>query len=359
MPDSKSNSLSALQLLLAPQKAESRPVMVIAGDDGYLRHEVRRALLRQIGDEAPAAPQVFAGPTADIRDVLDGLCERSLFDDAARVVVIEEADPLIKQFRPQLEDYAAAPRSEATLVIEAASWPKNTKLAKAIAQTGLTIDASNPDKGREATAFASQLKKWLTTRARQDYECELAPDAADCLLELLPPQPGIVLQETTRLALLVGDARRIDAQTVRDNVGSWRARKTWDMIDAAAEGRAAEALGQLDRLIAAGEQPHALMPQMASTLRRFAMAVRVFEQTEAARGHATLRTALQQAGAPPFKLAAMERQLRQIGRQRARALSSWLLAADLDLKGHNSPQDRARRVLETLIVRLAKQTSSA
>ena len=129
------------------------------------------------------------------------------------------------------------------------------------------------------------------------------------------------------------------------------------MIDAAADGRAAEALDQLDRLLAAGEEPHALLPQMASTLRNFAMAVRLFEQAERGGSRPSLRSALEQAGTPPFKLGDAQRQLQQIGRERARHLYDWLLQADLDLKGHNSTKDRARRVLETLIVRLAAQNA--
>jgi hypothetical protein len=53
-----------------------------------------------------------------------------------------------------------------------------------------------------------------------------------------------------------------------------------------------------------------------------------------------------------------EAQLRQIGRPRAKQLYRWLLAADLALKGHNSSKDRARRELETLIVRLSRQAQT-
>ena len=58
-------------------------------------------------------------------------------------------------------------------------------------------------------------------------------------------------------------------------------------------------------------------------------------------------------GCPPFKLNAAESQLRQIGRERAAQLYQWLLAADLELKGYNSTKERARRVIETLIVKLS------
>ena len=120
-------------------------------------------------------------------------------------------------------------------------------------------------------------------------------------------------------------------------------------------GRAADALQQLDRLLASGEEPQALLPQMASTFRKFAAAARVFERAEQQGRRLSLRAALEQTGMPPFKLSAGEAQLKQIGRERAKQLYRWLLAADIELKGYNSARDRARRVLEILIVRLAKQ----
>jgi DNA polymerase-3 subunit delta len=149
----------------------------------------------------------------------------------------------------------------------------------------------------------------------------------------------------------------IDATIVRENVGGWRTRTTWDLVDAAAEGRAADALGQLHRLIAAGEKPQGLLPQIGHSLRQLATATRLIETAEAAKGRLSLRAALEQAGVPPFKLATAERQLRQLGRPRAKELIGWLLAADLAMKSHNSSDARARLELERLIVRLSSAMS--
>jgi len=118
-----------------------------------------------------------------------------------------------------------------------------------------------------------QAKSWLTQRAKAVHDVRLEAAAADALLELVPPELGILVQEIAKLALVVGPDRVIDVKLVQENVGGWRTRATWDMIDAAADGRAADALGQLNRLIASGEKPFGLLPQMASSLRRFSTAV--------------------------------------------------------------------------------------
>ncbi|MEQ8835439.1 MAG: DNA polymerase III subunit delta [Lacipirellulaceae bacterium] len=359
MAKKSANNCSALELLIHPSASRFTPLCVQAGDEGFLQHEARLALIEAL--DAQDSVETFEGRYCELRDVLDALRELSLFGADQRVVVVEDADPFVKRYRGELEDYVAKPADSAVLILECASWPGNTRLAKAVAEAGLTVRCQTPDKGRELTEFIGQLKKWLEHSAKHQFDCTLDRSGADALLEQLEPVAGIVFQEVARLSLLAGDASgngggTIDGKLVREHVGGWRTRKTWDMIDAAADGNAVSALEQLDRLLSAGEEPHALLPQMASTLRRFAMAVRVFEQVEQRGRKGSLRQSLERAGAPKFKLGDMERQMRQIGRDRARQLYDWLLEADLGLKGYNSTKDRARRVLETLIVRLAQQS---
>ena len=364
---SSNQTADALPFLMAPGDYPFGPVCVVAGDDAYLRHEARVALCKRLlsDGDGELAQETLHGREAELRDVLDALSERSLFGSEQRVVVVEDADPFVKQYRAALEDYLQRPAHDAVLVLDVQTWPGNTRLAKAVAASGLTIRCSVPQKGREASEFTRQVKDWLVHVAQVEYGVKLERPAVELLLEQLPTEVGILYQEVGRLALLAlstgkaaGGGKSIDRQLVADNVGGWRVRKTWDMIDAAAEGRADEALLQLDRLISAGEEPHALLPQMASTLRRFAAAVRLYEQAERRRQRLSLRTALEQAGIPKFKLGQAEQQLRQIRRDRAKQLFEWLLAADLETKGHNSTKDRARRVIETLIVRLSRQVEA-
>lgn len=343
----KTNAITALEYLSKPESFPSACVIAITGDDAYLKSSVLIALRRQIlgGEEGEFSLTTLAGRDAHFRDLLDSLASVSLFGRGRRMVVVEEADPFVSQFRQELEEYVARPFRSGVLVLEVKTWPSNTRLAKAVAAAGVTIECKPPNE--------RQSKSWLSQRAKTAHDVRLEAAAADALLELLPPELGILEQELAKLALLVGENRAIDAQLVRDNVGGWRTRTTWEMIDAAADGRAAVALAELDRLISAGEKPHGLLPQMSSSLRRFALAAGQIEAAEADRRRLPLRDALAQAGVPPFKLSDAERQLRQIGRHRARELTGWLLAADLAIKGHNSADDRARMELERLIVRLA------
>ena len=131
------------------------------------------------------------------------------------------------------------------------------------------------------------------------------------------------------------------------------------MIDAAAAGDAKAALVQLDRLILAGENPIGLLAQMASPLRRLAAATRIVRNAQAEGRRPQLRQALEEAGVSkwPKAMDKAESQLRQLGARRAAKLYNWLLEADLALKGTSSSPDRARLMLEQLIVRMGKMTS--
>jgi DNA polymerase-3 subunit delta len=343
----KSGDVRALEFLANEAKYAPQSVCAVYGDDAYLKSEVLNALRRQwLGDgDQEFSLSTFGGRESQLRDVLDALATVSLFGSGRRMAVIEEADTFVTQYRSELEDYIARPTGNAVLVLEVKTWQANTKLTKAVAASGLSIDCSSPSE--------RQLKSWLIQRAKTIHGARLEAAAVDALFEQVPPELGILVQEVAKLALVAGQGRAIDVNLVQENVGGWRARTTWEMIDAAADGRAADAIAQLDRVIASGEKPQGLLPQMASSLKRFATACNLIEAAEADRRRLPVRDALSQAGVPPFKLNDAERQLKQIGRPRAKQLTQWLLAADLAMKGHNSSDERARIELERLIVRLA------
>lgn len=357
----KTGVASALEYLAHPDKYPAAHFCAVYGDDAFLKAEVLTTLRRQVlkGEEADFGLTVFTGRETQLRDVRDALSSQSLFGDGARVVIIEEADTFVTEYRAELEDFVTATRG--VLVLDVKTWPGNTRLAKAVDANGLAIDCRSYEalQPKDQKPREREVKKWLAERTKAVYQVQIDSAAVDALVELVPPEPGILVQEIARLALLTGADRTIDTQLVRDNVGGWRTRATWDMVDAAADGRAADALLQLDRLITSGEKPQGLLPQMASTLRRFASAIELFEAAEADGRRLPSREALSQAGVLPFKLNDAERQLRQIGRRRAKQLTQWLLAADLAVKSYNSADDRARTELEKIIVQLSKDAVAA
>ncbi|REJ68629.1 MAG: DNA polymerase III subunit delta [Planctomycetota bacterium] len=350
MPAAKKKALTALAYLADVDKHPPRPICVAYGDDAFLQAQVRDALRGTIcgGGDGEAALTTYSGRAVDLCDVLDGLRTVSLFGDR-RMIEIENADEFVQRHRAALEDYATAPSSAAVLLLLVSSWPGNTRLARELADSGLVVDCKRPAKSSEAERRA---KKWLPQRARDCHGFRFSSGGAELLVERVGPDLGLLDQELSKLAVLAEGGTVTDAQ-VEQTAGSWRTRTVWEMLDAMLDGRAAIALTNLDRLLLAGEHPVAILGQIGSSLRRFSAAARIYADAQGAGGRVSLKEALQQAGILHFKLRDAERQLKRLGRPRALRLAQRLLAADLALKGASSAPDRARLVVERLLVETA------
>ena len=336
----------ALDFLDRPVSA-APAVCVVFGDEVFLKQEsldhLRSSVLGQ--EDGEFSLSELDGETATPQQVFDCLSTVALFGGGQRLVIVREADDFVSRHRGALETYVAKAKSSGVLVLEVASWPSNTKLAKAVAATGLTVDCKTPS--------PQAIAKWLTARAAQKHRAKLDRQAAALLLDTVEPDLGLLDQELAKLALAAGLDGTIDAALVREYVGGWRTKTTWDMLDLAAAGNAAEAILQLDRLLSSGESPVAILAQIGSTLRRFAAAARLIQRSEQQGRRPNLRPALEAAGFKPFVLGKAETQMRQLGRQRCVKLYRWVLEADLALKGASSAPARARIVLERLIAQMS------
>jgi DNA polymerase-3 subunit delta len=345
--------IDAVDYLAHPQKFPAAAVCVAYGDETFLQRQVLTELRQAVlgSDDGTFSLSTFAGAAVTLRDVLDELSTAAMFGTGRRMIVIDDADPFVSRYRSELEDYVAKPRTTAVLVLVPSTWASSTRLFKAVAESGLQIECKTPT--------PAKLLKWLVDWAKRRHQAKLEPAAAEAMLDIIEPELGLLDQELAKLAMIAGEGKAIDAEMVRDAVGGWRVKTAWEMLDAAANGDAPEALKQLDRLLLAGEVPIALLAQIGSTLRRFAAASRLVQQAEAQRRRISLRQALEEAGFKPFAIGKAEVQLRQLGRARASKLYTWLLEADLALKGTSSSPARARLMLEQLIVRMNRQPAPA
>jgi DNA polymerase-3 subunit delta len=340
--------LDALDLIAHPEKHPVPGMVVLFGDEDFLKRQALLALKRQVlcGEDADFSVDLLPGKQCTPRDLNDALATRALFGGGRHLVVVENADEFVTQNRLALENLVQRSGRTSVLVLEVKQWASNTRLYKALAETGLQVECKFPPEAR--------LLKWLVAQARSVHQAQLEADAAELLVETVEAELGLLDQELAKLASLAGHGAKITADMVREAVGGWRAKTAWEMLDAMLEGDARSALLQLDHLLQGGEVPIALLAQIGSSLRRLATAARLVEQGERTRRPIALRQALERAGVKPFMLGKVEPQLRRLGRMRAGHLYRWLLEADLALKGSSSSPARARLVLEKLIVRVAR-----
>ncbi len=336
----------AKDFLSSPPKGPPPPVCVLFGQEVFFKYQVLRVIRGQLGGPGieELAIDRFGGDQADWSQVAQALWTLPMFGPGVRLVLVEEADGFVSRFREPLEQYVAKPCQKTVLVLEVTSWPGNTRLAKAVASVGWTVDC-NPLR-------PAQIAGWLAVWARQSYQIRLEPEAAQLLVDWVGVELGLLDQELQKLALAVGPNGRVQPEHVHQYSASWRTKTVWEVLDAALAGNLPEALVHLDRLLLAGETPVGLFAQMSASLRRFAAAARRVLDAEAAGQRLSLREALRQAGVVPYFLDKAEMQLRRLGRTRASRLYQWLLETDLALKGASALPGRF--VLETLLMQLAE-----
>lgn len=331
---------------------------VLHGDEPFLKRIVLKKIQGAMGTDGDLSFSSRDG--ADLRwaEVLDEVSTRSLFGDAPRTVIIRQADSFVTINREQLEDYVAASKGSAQIVLEVKSWPANTRLAKAVAKKGLAIACRAPERkaGRRATVDVQRLAAWIAQRAANHHGLEVSHQQVQQVIELVGDNLGVIDNELAKLALFADDAGRLAPETIQTVVGGWRMQTTWVLLDAACSGDARQALVHLDRLIQSGEHSQALFGAFSWSLRRFAAAVRIVQMQEQTGQRRDLSAALVEAGVSQFprdRFQAAEQSLRQIGRARGDRLYRTLLKSDLKLKGSHSMPERARLVLEEIIFELS------
>ena len=338
---------SAITYLIGKRPAAPQAVNVLFGNEPYLKKAV---LSRLTGIVLPDKDAEFSRTRIDAstgtwRDVADALATGSLFGGGKRLVTLEDADDFVKEFRISLENHAKEVATDGVLILTVKTWQKSTRIYKELDKTGLQIDCNQPK--------PADLVKWLQYRAARLSGLQLPSDSAREMIEIVGCEMGLLDQELEKLTLTFSTDTPPTPADIQKRVGGWRTKKVWDMLDAACDGNAVDAMKQLERLIYSGEHPIAVLGQIAFPLRKFALATSIYRAAEKERRRISLSAALERAGVQRYYLSDAERRLKRLGRDRAAALYRWLLEADMAMKGVSSRSDRARIVLEQLITRIA------
>lgn len=333
--------MDALAYIEKAAKTKPAPLFALTGDEDFLKRQARAKLLADLLEEADPdfTLTTYAGEAAvwsTVKSELDTLP----FLAPRRVVIIEQADTFVSNFRGQLEKYVADSSSRGVLVLEVKTWPGNTRLAKATPDVA-TIVATTPP--------AARLPGWCRARAKGHYQCELAADAAEWLVEIVGPAMGLLDQELSKLAVFAGKGKTITRDQVDKLVGRSRHAEVFKIFDAIGNRQPATALSILHRLLEEGEEPMALLGVFSWQLRRLGALSRLARLT-------SVRDAFDQLGVK-WNREGFERQLRHLGRARMDQVFDWLIETDLGMKGASElPREL---LLERLVMKLAREEQPA
>src|SRR5438445_420799 len=116
--------MDALTFLDRAPPAKPQPIYVLAGDEAFLKRQVRGALEHaMLADADPTfAVSTYSGEQADWSAVRADLDTRPFFSDR-RIVAVESADPFVTKYRAALEKYVGQPSQAGALILEVKTWP--------------------------------------------------------------------------------------------------------------------------------------------------------------------------------------------------------------------------------------------
>lgn len=299
-----------------------KPIYVLAGQDAYLLDEARREVIaRVLGEADPQTHLSQYDSSVELATVLDELRTVPLLG-GRRVVMVSPANDFVTAHREALEKYVQSPSSHAVLVLEVASWPGNTRLAKAVARVGETIACAVPERG--------SLVRWISDAAGRRGK-KIDRQAAHLLEEWVGRDYAVLDGEIEKLSLHVGSRAEITADDVEAVSTATAGPGAFDLANALTAGDARAALETLGGMLTARGEEFRVLGLIGWHLRRVLAAA---EQVQAG-------TPPQKAVPgflPPGPRAAM---LELIRRRSPRSLAGdfrRLLRADLAMKSGADPE---------------------
>ncbi len=196
------------------------------------------------GDSAAAA--AAAAPEAAVAPGRRG--------KAARTAKTDPLDPLIAYLDNPPPDTVVVFRSQ-----QAAD--SRRRVVKRLGQVGAVLSAVAP--------ASDDLPPWCVARA-PTHGVRVQPAAAAALCMRVPASFDLLDQELAKLAAYVGAGGTIAADDVRALVAPSREESVFALMDAVAEGRAADAFALLRQMLLQGEQPLGIMALLARQVRLLA-----------------------------------------------------------------------------------------
>jgi DNA polymerase-3 subunit delta len=246
-----------------------------------------------------------------------------------RLVVVEEPDARrggARGVTDALADLVRELDAGGTTVLVAVASRPDRRLRWVKAFGSARVDCEAPERARGVAAFVR------AEAGRQGIALERG--VAELLAERTGPQLLMLRQEIAKLGLLAGPAAPVTRAHVTAGTPHVADAPIWDLNDAIGEGRRADAIRVLARLLAAGSPPPIILGALISHFRRL------------------LRT--DQGGrvkGPPFVREKLQSQACRYGTRRLRASLDAIHQTDLAIKGAGAL--RPGLALERLVIALA------
>ena len=312
---------------------EIKPIYVLHGTDIYLFDSHRKAIVAAVIQDAD--PQLCVATfdsSSALADVLDEL--RTLpFLAPCRVVIIRDADDFVSAHRSALEGYLESPCRTSTLMLAVASWPKNTRLAKRVAQIGQVLDCSAPGRGN--------VSAWLK-RAAERKGKKITPGAVDLLCAWTGADLASLNSEIEKLALYAHGRDTITMEDVGLLVTATAGPAAFDLTNAVTNADTRGALKALAGMLTVRGEEFRALGLIAWHLRR------ALQAQQAVRAGTPHHQAVRNLRMPAHQQGPFAEFLKRRTLEKLQADFRQLIRADLGMKSGLS----AKAALQELVVAL-------
>lgn len=313
-------------------KGQLRPAYLLVGSESLLRDDataVLRASILEPGSEDFNLDRLVGNETtpAALEDVVGTLPVMA----ARRLVILTEPEPRRGSSRVLVDALAAlvpdlCDQEQTVLVVVAESVDRRSRWFKAFRDPAAVVSCAEPKGQREIVKFVKAEAE------RQGIP--LASGTAEALAEQVGGQLLVLRQELAKVALLAGEGETVERTHVAQSTRSVADQPIWDLTDAIGDGRVADAVTLLARMLATGAAPPAVLGALASHFRKL---------TRIAHG--------QTPGGPPFAVRKLNAQCRRYSPDRLVTCMANIAQTDTALKGAGAlPGSLA---LERLVIWLA------
>lgn len=255
---------------LAQELAQGRlrPAYLLAGSEALLREDALAALRGAVLEGAPRdfnhdrleGEALTPGRLTDAVRALPVMAQRRLVElrepEARRGGGLGETlASVVEEVRDQ---------KDTVLVVTAAKVDRRARWVKAFRGPAAVV-ACDPPKGARA------LVGFVRGEAERSG-VSLGPGAAEALVDAVGSQLLLLRRELEKAALYAGPEAPVTRDAVAQTASQVAEEPIWDLTDAIGEGRTADALGVLRRLLQSGSPAPVLLGALASHFRKLARA---------------------------------------------------------------------------------------
>ena len=285
------------------------PVYLITGEEFLVTEALERVRRETASD--PLSELSFEARTPGY-ELLNALTTSSLLG-GLRLVVIYNAQDLLKEQVEVLTDYLDAPSPSSVLVLVATG---RTKLDAKVKKAGAVVALDAP-KGR-------RLVSWIRKRAGE-HSIKIDERAAWALIDSVGSELRDLDGALRQLATGIDDAKIATAAHVKKAFPRAADQRIYTFTDAVGDRRLPLAMTNLKRLLDQGEEPLVIVGALTTQLRRMLRARRHAEN-----GARAVEDAL---GLPRWRAERLGKQARAYKESELMDAMGTLAATDLEIKG--------------------------